>query len=109
MTEKEIDFFYREVGQNIKIARRNRSLSQTDFAKLLNLSRASIANIEMGRQKPSLHLISIISTETNVSIENLLPILKNEQQDLSILEDKISEYRGKPETKQKLSDFVSKI
>ena len=64
--------FYLRVGENIKRAREAASLRQEEFAILLGLSRASIVNIEKGRQCPSLYLIVKATHVLKVSIEDLV-------------------------------------
>lgn len=45
----------REIGLRIRIARKDKSLSQEDLGLLVGLSRVSIVNIEKGKQSPPIH------------------------------------------------------
>ena len=51
------DGLYREVGRRIAARRKNLSLNQSEIAARVGVSRASIANIEVGRQRVLLHQI----------------------------------------------------
>ncbi len=68
---------YDWIGKKIAAYRQAQKISQTDLAKLTNLSRGSIANIEKGRQQTSLHVLWDIAYKLEVSIESILP-LQNE-------------------------------
>jgi len=70
MIEEERDF-YLAIGKNIKLFRERSNFKQDAFAQLLGLSRASIVNIEKGRQNPSLFLIWKMSKIFDISIEKL--------------------------------------
>ena len=65
---------YRLLGRNVAAHRANRKLKQAQVAERLGLSRASLANIESGRQRPMLHhvyeLVDILGLD---SITDLLP------------------------------------
>jgi DNA-binding XRE family transcriptional regulator len=64
--------FYLRIGENIKRSRETANLRQEEFAIMLGLSRASIVNIEKGRQSPSLYLIVKATHILKVSIEDLV-------------------------------------
>ncbi len=55
----DFDELYRELGRKIRQARERQGerLSQDALAKQLGISRASIVNIEAGRQRTPLHLL----------------------------------------------------
>lgn len=75
MTEKEAEYLYVNLGLNIKAARLKKDYNQEVFANMLKLSRASIVNIEKGRQRPTLHLLYEICKVTNSNLFDLLPKL----------------------------------
>jgi len=50
-----INEIYEMFGRRLAAVRDSSGMTQTDLAKLIGLSRASIANIEAGRQKIMLH------------------------------------------------------
>ncbi len=110
MTEKEIEFIYQTVGSEIKKARISNGMSQEDFANLLGLSRASIVNIEAGRQRPSLHLLFEISRKTQTKIEDFLPKIPDEIVVSNKLESQIRSYSdGNEKTEEVLTKFLNQI
>lgn len=64
---------YEEFGELLKKQRVSMSLTQADFAKKVGLSRASIANIENGRQKILLHQAYLFAKCLNIPLLDLLP------------------------------------
>ncbi|HFK5574949.1 hypothetical protein BAS06_02960 [Elizabethkingia miricola] len=70
MTEHQ---FYVNLGSNISSIRTKKGLNQEDLANQLGLSRPSIANIEKGKQKPSIFTLVQISKHLDIKIEELLP------------------------------------
>jgi transcriptional regulator with XRE-family HTH domain len=65
--------FYEEVGRRLRRARTNAGLTQLQVAERVGLSRASIANIEAGRQQFPLHVLILLADALNVSGHELLP------------------------------------
>jgi transcriptional regulator with XRE-family HTH domain len=67
-----VDVFYRAFGDRVRDARRGR-YTQTELGRLVGLSRASIANIETGRQHIPLHMLEVFARELAVAPCDLLP------------------------------------
>ncbi len=67
---KEV-IFYENVGENIRSYRTRNDLTQEQVAKKVGLSRASIVNIEKGRQRPTLRLMHTLSIIFDTSIYRL--------------------------------------
>ncbi|MBA4192685.1 MAG: XRE family transcriptional regulator [Planctomycetaceae bacterium] len=70
-----VDDIYKLLGESVAARRKALSLTQSDLAKLVGLSRASIANIEVGRQKMLVHQLYAVATA--LQLENagqLLPM-----------------------------------
>lgn len=65
------------VGKKMKLLRKNRGLTQSALAKLIGLSRVSIANIETGNQKPTLKAAYTMAIVLNEDINELLPSKKD--------------------------------
>jgi len=74
LPEKQIIFLYRALGDRIKGLRKKSGYNQTKFAELLDISRASLVNIEKGRQRPPLHIIYAIADLLQIDINNILPM-----------------------------------
>ena len=67
------DVFYRLVGERITQARRRQQLTQHGLAPAVGLSRASVANIEKGRQAVALHVLVKLSQALGVPVADLIP------------------------------------
>ena len=65
---------YSALGEAVAIRRKAMSLTQTQVAAKVGISRASIANIESGRQKVLLHQVYLLAEALKLpSIMSLLP------------------------------------
>jgi len=79
------DILYIETGNLIKKARMLRDLTQQDLSEKVNLTRASITNIERGKQKISLYTLYLIADALNITPNSLLPELSTVQKSQSAL------------------------
>jgi transcriptional regulator with XRE-family HTH domain len=64
---------YEMLGRSIASRRKTSGISQQALADSLGLSRASIANIERGKQAVQLHLIFKIAAVLRVDVLELIP------------------------------------
>jgi transcriptional regulator with XRE-family HTH domain len=64
---------YAEFGRIIRVARTRASLSQADLGRAVGLSRASVANIEAGRQHVALDQLFDFAQALNYEPIELLP------------------------------------
>ena len=71
------DAFYRLVGERIAQARRRQQLTQKGLAPAVGLSRASVANVEKGRQAVAVHVLVKFSQALGVSVTDLIPSDRN--------------------------------
>lgn len=81
--------FYAKFGQNMRDLRQKLGLTQDDLASKLGVTRASISNVEVGKQRVLAHQIVELAQVLNVSIQELFPkvdITPDTQQ----LEDKLA-------------------
>jgi transcriptional regulator with XRE-family HTH domain len=113
----EWDELYSGLGRNIRNARlRTGEFSQEKLAKRLELSRASIVNIEAGRQHAPLHLLWQIAEVLGTELALLIP----RREDLVLpansvpLDEEMAKQieeaaQGNQETAKLLSGFVSKM
>lgn len=72
-----VSFFnsiYERVGRRIKDLRVKNGFTQEELALKLDVSRMTMANLEAGRQRPSLVQILILMKTLNVSSHELLPL-----------------------------------
>lgn len=60
------------VGENVRRLREQRDMTQTELARLANVSGPMITQIERGTKSPSLQLGKEIATVLRCSLEDLL-------------------------------------
>lgn len=60
------------IGRKIRDARKNAGMTQVELAKVTNLSRSYIGDIEKDRYNPSVSTLQAIAKATNVPVETLL-------------------------------------
>ncbi len=65
--------FYSHVGGQLRTLREGAGLKQDELAAQVGLSRASIANLEAGKQAVPLHLFVAISQALGTEVSHLLP------------------------------------
>lgn len=65
--------FYRHVGEQVRRLREGAGLKQEELAARVGLSRASIANVEAGKQAVPLHLFAAITEALGAELAHLLP------------------------------------
>lgn len=65
--------FYRHVGGQVRVLRESAGLKQDELAARVGLSRASVANVEAGKQAVPLHLFAAISEALGADMAQLLP------------------------------------
>lgn len=69
---------YRQIGGVIRGLRRRADKPQEQVARELGISRATLANIETGRQRILVHQLYAIAQALNVKVADLLPTPKEE-------------------------------
>lgn len=69
------DAFYTRVGERIRLARKERGLTQDALADIVHLTRSSITNIERGRQKLRLHTFAALAQALEQNPSLLLPAI----------------------------------
>ena len=68
-----IPSLYKRLGASIKARRRALRLTQQQLATQLGISRASLANVETGRQRVLVHQLYALADQLNVGVQDLLP------------------------------------
>ena len=89
------DQIYEKFGRLLAERRKSIGLSQHALAGSLGLSRASVANIERGRQAVQLHLIFRIAHILQVDLLELIPTL-DEQVGTIQVRDWLNRIQGPP-------------
>lgn len=77
---EKLDEFYADLGIRIREARLKRNIGQDEFASQLELSRASVVNIEKGRQRPMIHTLLEISRLLKTPLQNLIPGIETKEE-----------------------------
>lgn len=103
---------YQEFGRRLTQVRKSRKISQEELGEKLRLSRASIANMEAGRQRILLHhlfqLADVLSVPVNDLVgirskETLIALTKKSHPLAKIIKKK---YPGIPDP---LADWIRKV
>lgn len=68
------DWVNRGAGRRIADARRSAGLTQRQLADRVEMSRASIANIEAGKQPLQLHMVFVLADCLGVGAAQLIPV-----------------------------------
>lgn len=71
MVEQDKDF-YASLGQRISRARKKLGWTQATLASRINMSRAYVTNLEVGRQPIQVHVLVRIAKELDVRVEHLV-------------------------------------
>lgn len=113
MRENNKREFYLELGFAIYEARRKKDFSQEMLAQKVGLSRASIVNIEKGRQNPPLHLLWMIAKELDTDVATLIPDFSLDENELKpslqqIIRKKEKEGQFNDDSLKKMYSFLSK-
>ncbi len=96
---------YKLLGSRAATRRKQLKLKQEDVAKQIGLSRASVANLETGRQKILLHHVYKLAAALELrSIMELIPNTLVEIEPVNFTGDAVSEQQ-----KTTLEDFVRRI
>ncbi|ARU60941.1 hypothetical protein CBW65_07480 [Tumebacillus avium] len=66
---------YEYIGKKIREARENKSWTQSDLSTKVDLTRTSVTNIELGRQKIQIHVLYNFARALSISPHELLPQL----------------------------------
>ena len=70
---------YSRFGQLVRQHRERLGLNQAEIGKAIRLSRASIANIETGRQRIPIHHLYRLARALKVDVHALLPTVQRER------------------------------
>ena len=101
------------VGQNIRKIRKYQGLTQTDLSKMLDLSRASVANIEAGKQNVGLDNLHDIAVALQVPVGMLLDGAESEKNIIEGINVKYKmleiKYEKLQKQHQKLVDNITEL
>jgi len=110
LPKRQILYLYETLGSVIREKREAKGYKQNKFAELLKISRASLVNIEKGRQRAPIHNLYEIARLLGVSIHDLLPDSVDQSEEVSDKIEKqiVESSAGNPETEEKLMNFIKK-
>jgi transcriptional regulator with XRE-family HTH domain len=109
LPDRQIKYIYEELGSRIKSARLAQGYKQAAFASLLKISRASLVNIEQGRQHPPLHNLYEIARLLKKPLGELLPELVDGIEtdvDAKLYKEIELKSDGNQEVQEKLLEFI---
>ncbi len=64
---------YRLVGDSVRRRRAEIGMTQARLASEIGVTRTSVTNVEIGRQKPPLHLLFKICAVLDVEVRDIVP------------------------------------
>ena len=74
-------------ANNLKSIRENKSLSQSEFSKIIGVSESALSQYERGGRSPSAEILVKIATKLNISCDYLLGIKLNNYDVFSCLKE----------------------
>lgn len=105
---------YQILGAKIKSRREELNMNQNELGQKVDIGRASISNIEKGRQKPPLSVIYKICHELDVDVHSILPTyieieneLKNEND--SSFKKLFDHYELDEQTQKEIDDLFKDL
>jgi transcriptional regulator with XRE-family HTH domain len=99
------------LGENIKKARRNKKLNQTQLAKLLDIAPQSVSSWENGNSTPTIENITELTIVLNVSFDWLVgkePDFEDPNIIVIVIEDNIRHlnYKGLKKVEEYIEDLL---
>ena len=96
---------YRLIGAAIKKSRKDRDLTQEGLSDRVGISRASLANIETGRQRLLVHQLYRIAEHLGLEISALLPD-SNSMQEIKALDGITFSGTTSPEQQRQIVQII---
>lgn len=110
LSKKELELFYKRIGDNIKEVRIKNLISQEELAKHLGFkSRISIANIESAKQNVQVHTLFEIATFLGIQVSQLFPSTNNTEISKQFLRDINKNLERTEISSEKVIDFVKMV
>jgi transcriptional regulator with XRE-family HTH domain len=69
----DIDPFYKHIGMTLRGAREALSMTQGELAHVVGLSRTSLTNIELGRQRILVDQLAELANALHIPVSSLIP------------------------------------
>lgn len=107
------DSLYLLIGERIKSKREGLKITQSKLSKNLNISRASISNIEVGRHQVSLITLFQLSQILKIDIKELIPSYEEVTSFISLNITDLSNHINKEKFSEdqiwNITDIIKKI
>lgn len=102
---------YKIIGSRIRNARADLGLNQEELSEKIGISRASVSNIEIGRQQPPLHILYAISQALQTDVQLLLPTRQEIDENMSVdlIGDILKTENIQENTRKKIEDLINKL
>ncbi|MEO1019441.1 MAG: helix-turn-helix transcriptional regulator [Pseudomonadota bacterium] len=71
------DRLYQVIADQLKAVRKKNKLTQSDMAEILGLERTSVTNIELGKQRPGVHILYRCCEYFGIPISKFLPTVNS--------------------------------
>lgn len=65
--------FYKHIGLTLRAARESLGMTQGELANVVGLSRTSLTNIELGRQRILVDQLAELANALHISVSSLIP------------------------------------
>ncbi len=109
MSTKDINII---VGQKVKEYRTFLGLSQAEFANKVDINRATLSQLEAGKQQFTLSLIYKLAQKLNVEITDFLPLVKHlemeSSSDSDLITEKLQQHDVTESTKNSILQLLNK-
>lgn len=88
----DIDPFYKHIGTTLRGAREALSMTQAELAHVVGLSRTSLTNIELGRQRILVDQLAELANALHIPVSSLIP----ERNTATVREDHSEHFESLP-------------
>lgn len=68
----DTEIFYKNLGHNLKLLRKQKGMTQEQFGEVFNLTKSAIVNYEKGIRKIPIDVLYQIASFHNVTIDKLI-------------------------------------
>jgi transcriptional regulator with XRE-family HTH domain len=103
---------YTIVGKRVRSYRDIKGLTQADISEKTKINRATISNIESGKQQVSLQYLYLIARELDTEISTFLPSLKelniSEEDNLTLINEHLNEQDVDDVTKNSILELLNR-
>jgi transcriptional regulator with XRE-family HTH domain len=112
MEREKTDKFYQKLGTLVATARQNKQVTQAQLANAIGKTRASVVNMEKGRQRPPLHLIWAIADYLEIHPLTLLAPLAyshKKEQETAYLKQIQRQVKDSQKHQDAMTDFLNSL